>query len=75
MSAWAFASQPPASAPPTPPAVDPGKDPPAAATPTPNDEFIEFLGADDVGDAAWWEFLKHSAPHKDRPSTPQDPKQ
>ena len=24
--------------------------------------FIEFLGADDVGDAAWWEFLKKAPP-------------
>src|SRR5258708_4005323 len=23
----------------------------------PDDEFIEFLGADDVGDETWWEFL------------------
>jgi hypothetical protein len=41
----------------------------------PDDEFIEFLGADDVGDAAWWEFLKKSAPRKDpSPEAPQDAK-
>ena len=61
--------------------------PPARATPqqdsdvaksgaaTPDDEFIEFLGTDDVGDAAWWEFLKKSAPRKDSsPEAPQDTK-
>jgi hypothetical protein len=37
----------------------------------PNDEFIEFLGADDVGDAAWWEFLKKAPPAGNRPP-PQD---
>jgi hypothetical protein len=36
----------------------------------PNDEFIEFLGADDVGDAALWEFLKNSAPRKGRSPVP-----
>jgi hypothetical protein len=43
-----------------------------------DDEFIEFLGADDVGDSAWWEFLKKSAPRKVPPlpaSPPQDAKQ
>ena len=43
----AFAGPPPA-APPAPPA--------AAARGAPDDDFIEFLGRDDVGDAAWWEF-------------------
>jgi hypothetical protein len=35
------------------------------------------LGADDVGDAAWWEFLKNSAPREGRPRRPppQDAKQ
>jgi hypothetical protein len=42
---------------------------------TPDDEFIEFLGSDDVGDAAWWEFLKKSAPQKDpSPDAPRDTK-
>jgi hypothetical protein len=36
----------------------------------PNDEFIEFLGADDVGDTALWEFLKNSAPRKVRLPVP-----
>jgi hypothetical protein len=51
------------AAPPAPPA--PGES--RAATPgqhespsqgVPDDEFIEFLGADDVGDETWWEFLR-----------------
>lgn len=49
-----------AAAPQTPQAT-PQSGVPAAhrAEPAPPDEdFIEFLGADDVGDAAWWEFLK-----------------
>jgi hypothetical protein len=59
-----------------PPAVDaPGADAPGADAP--DDEFIEFLGADDVGDAAWWAFLKKSALRKDSTSKtpPQDAKQ
>jgi len=56
----AVADQPPArAAPPSDAEVAPTG---AAA---PDDEFIEFLGADDVGDTAWWEFLKKSAPRKD----------
>jgi hypothetical protein len=51
MCATAIAAPPP---PPPPP-------PPTAATDAPDEEFIEFLGEDDVGDAAWWEFLKKSA--------------
>jgi hypothetical protein len=39
----------------------------------PNDDFIEFLGADDVGDAAWWEFLNKSAPHRAKPPAPSPP--
>jgi hypothetical protein len=47
-----------------------------AAAGAANDEFIEFLGADDVEDAAWWEFLKKSAPRKGQtPLPPQDSKQ
>src|SRR6202035_1104427 len=44
---------PPAPAPPTPPVSSSG---------APDDDFIEFLGADDMGDAAWWEFLKNVPP-------------
>ena len=51
-------------------------DPPAApqpappANPPPDESFIEFLGADDVGDARWWEFLKNAEPRPDPASAP-----
>jgi hypothetical protein len=40
-------------------------------------QLIEFLGADDHGDAAWWEFLKRLPPGSIRPADPppQDAKQ
>jgi hypothetical protein len=62
MSAGAMAGQPPA---------------PAPADPPPDESFIEFLGADDVGDARWWEFLKNAEPRADQPAPapPQDAKQ
>ena len=43
----------------------------------PDDDFIEFLGTDDVGDAAWWEFLKRAPPRGENPPAPppQDAKQ
>jgi hypothetical protein len=77
--AAALAGQPPSPPAPAPPdaarAATPAVDPPAVDVP--DDEFIEFLGADDVGDAAWWAFLKKSAPRKDSTPTtpPQDAKQ
>jgi hypothetical protein len=49
-------------------------DAPPQASDVPDDEFIEFLGEDDVGDAAWWEFLKNTTPRKEPPSAPQDAK-
>ena len=55
--------------------------PPPAQSPSqssPDDDFIEFLGADDVGDAAWWEFLKKAPPRGENPppaTPPQDAKQ
>lgn len=33
----------------------------------PPDELIEFLGAEDMGDAAWWEFLKQLQPPESEP--------
>jgi hypothetical protein len=54
---------PPAPPPPEPP-------PPSQAQGAPDDDFIEFLGADDVGDAAWWEFLKKAPPRVENPPTP-----
>ena len=47
-----------------------------AATDPPDEGFIEFLGTDDVGDAAWWEFLKSAPPRGNDPpaAPPQDAK-
>jgi len=70
-----------AMAAPPPPAPPPSSST-AGATQTqpqgaPDDDFIEFLGADDVGDAAWWEFLKKAPPRGENPPAPppQDAKQ
>jgi hypothetical protein len=83
-----FASQAPAPQPssPTDPAVAaPGVATPEVAMPgigmpgaaAPDDDLIEFLGADDVGDADWWEFLKKSWQIRDqtRMPPPQDAQQ
>jgi len=71
--AAAFAGPPPSPPAPPPPdaahAAAPGVDAPGVATP--DDDFIEFLGRDDVGDAALWAFLKKSAQRKDPIPTPQ----
>jgi hypothetical protein len=53
---------PPAQAPQEPPQSPPRQTQPASPG-TPDDDFIEFLGTDDVGDADWWEFLKKAPPH------------
>ena len=52
--------------------------PPSAGAPGSDaidDGFIEFLGSDDVGDAALWEALKKSAPVRAAPrgAAPQEP--
>lgn len=77
MSAWgggAIAGQPPPAA--SDSASPHGSDATTTGAAAPNDEFIEFLGTDDVGDADWWEFLKRSAPRKEQnPEAPQDAKQ
>lgn len=59
------------------PAQSQGHTPPAAQRPAdaPDDEFIEFLGEDDHGDSAWWEFLKKTPPGSQNPAQPQSPKQ
>jgi len=69
-----------ANATPPPPAA-PAQAPPASsaepAAPPPDEGFLEFLGSDDVGDAAWWEFLKKAPPRgSDSPpaTPPQDAK-
>jgi len=39
--------------------------PPASSAKPPatlDEGFLEFLGSDDTGDMAWWEFLKKAAP-------------
>lgn len=67
LSAAVLADEPSAQ-PPSPP---PGTPATAASGGAPDDELIEFLGADDVGDAAWWEFLKKSTSRKGQlPATP-----
>jgi hypothetical protein len=77
--AAAFAGPPPSQPAPPPPdaarAATPAVD--ATGVATSDDEFIEFLGRDDVGDAALWAFLKKSAQRKDSTPTPppQDAKQ
>lgn len=69
LCAAAIADQPPPAAPATQRAP-----PPQAA---PDDDLIEFLGTDDVGDEAWWEFLKKVPPRGDNlpAPPPQDAKQ
>jgi hypothetical protein len=61
------------AAPPAPP-QQPQSQPAGAHQPTsqgaPDDDFIEFLGSDDVGDAAWWEFLKRVPPRGGNPPAP-----
>ena len=61
-------------APPAPGVTPP---PPAQSKDAPDDDFIEFLGTDDVGDAAWWEFLKKVPPRGGNPpaAPAQDGKQ
>jgi hypothetical protein len=45
---------------------------PAARAEAPDDEFLEFLGSDDVGDADW-EFLKSRQPVRRAGYTPPPP--
>jgi hypothetical protein len=47
--------------------TQPASSPPGGA---PDEGFIEFLGSDDVGDAAWWEFLKRAPPRGNNPPAP-----
>jgi len=77
---WAVsaAGQPPAGAP---AGQTPGRPPAATPSPpptdAPDDEFIEYLGEDDHGDAAWSEMVKRAQPgtQKPAPPPPQSPKQ
>jgi len=62
---------------PTPPGASPPVASSAPATGAPDESFLEFLGSDDVGDAAWWDFLKKAPPRGNVPPAPppQDAKQ
>jgi hypothetical protein len=62
---------------PAPPPQPQGHAPVATQRPAdaPDDEFIEFLGEDDHGDSAWWEFLKKTPPGDQNPAQQQSPKQ
>jgi hypothetical protein len=75
--AGAIAGQPPSPPPPPDAARQPQPAAEAAGTADPDDDFIEFLGADDVGDPALWVFLKKAPPRGDNPPAPppQDAKQ
>lgn len=78
----ANATPPQATPPPPAPAQTPAPTPapPASSAkppPPPDESFLEFLGSDDVGDTAWWEFLKKAPPRgSDSPpaTPPQDAK-
>jgi hypothetical protein len=77
---WAAAvrAQPPAQAPAQTPAVPAGHAQtatPPASQDVPDEEFIEFLGEDDQGDAAWSEFLKRAQHGAQNPTPPQGTKQ
>jgi hypothetical protein len=76
LCATASAVPPPASPPASTPATTPAA-PPAQSTVPPDEGFLEFLGSDDVGDAAWWEFLKKGPPRGGNPpaTPPQEAKQ
>jgi hypothetical protein len=66
----ATAAQPPAGAP-VPSGGKNGSVPDNATSGdgTPDDDFIEFLGSDDVGDTDLWEFLKNSGQRPAQPAT------
>jgi hypothetical protein len=61
---------------PAPAPAPPAQRQPAANVEVPDEGLIEFLGSDDVGDAAWWEFLKRAPPRGvvPPPGPPQDAK-
>jgi hypothetical protein len=56
--------------PPSPPKPAPATPPQSSSGDVPDAELIEFLGADDHGDAAWWEFLKKTPQGSQKPSAP-----
>ncbi|MDP9009770.1 MAG: hypothetical protein M3N91_13875 [Pseudomonadota bacterium] len=59
-----------AAPPPAAPPASPVGTASAQSTVAPDESFLEFLGSDDVGDAAWWEFLKKAPPQGSVPPAP-----
>lgn len=61
----------------TPPATAPRQTQPQtpAHDDTPDEGLLEFLGSDDVGDTAWWEFLKRAPARGSDPPPPPPPPQ
>jgi hypothetical protein len=62
------------------PPADTARAAPGAGKPEPPDEsLLEFLGQDDVDDAKWWEFFRHTSAHgrdaDDDPPPSEDEKQ
>ncbi len=58
------------------PSPPPPPPPPPPNSSPPDESLIEFLGADDVGDTGWWEFLKNADPRAEQPPpTPPPPPQ
>ena len=64
-----------AQTPPPPAQPAPPKAPPTAKVEVPDEGLIEFLGSDDVGDAAWWEFLKRARPRGTNPPPAPPPEE
>ena len=78
LCAAAVRAQPPVQAPkaaPTPPPASTQSAAPPASQDVPDEEFIEFLGEDDHGDAAWSEFLKRAQQPNPAPPPAQGTKQ
>ena len=78
LCAAAVRAQPPAQAPKPAPSPPPGSTQsaaPPASQDVPDEEFIEFLGEDDHGDAAWSEFLKRAQQQNPAPPPTQGTKQ
>ena len=74
----AVRAQPPAQVPAQPPPTPAGHTQtaaPPASQDVPDEEFIEFLGEDDHGDAAWSEFLQRAQHGAQSPTPPQGTKQ
>jgi hypothetical protein len=74
----AVRAQPPAQVPAQPPSTPAGHAQtaaPPASQDVPDEEFIEFLGEDDHGDAAWSEFLQRAQHGAQSPTPPQGTKQ